>query len=457
MSSTHLGKFNTYYRISRTILIKFGMIGVVLLMISCVQTRNTIGKTGELSEPNPSEAIDITIFGAVGDGVTDDTIAIQQALTKCSRSNLVCKIPKAKNFLIRSPIFVWGEAQVIGEDGTGTLIFDIPGAPYLFNVGISAPQRLESPFSGRISNVRFIVTSKGIGRIIYFWRTKNATISDNTFEVGENAYSATSSGNDNNWVLNSVQNCVRKNISILRNKIFANGKNLGSEGIGIGSFDGVLIENNEIIGVGDDPIAIHFSSNVKITKNQMKSVDGRLIVVNSKNVEIAYNNVERMRALQDGQFHKGISLLYIGFEDVSTSNNYAAPTNTHVHNNNLYYPPGAIDSGAALYLYGPRNAIVESNTVTVDSALVTGTGLHLLPRRFSINWSDPDHLDPSHVARVGDVTISGNIIEGKYPLPIVMTGNCTEYNGRVKVHSNSASKFQFYCDQVTFRDNVIIK
>ncbi len=436
------------YRIARRTLVNLGRICTALMMVSCLQTGNSLSKTAETLVSKSNKEINITTFGAVGDGVTDDTEAIQAALTKCSRLNQTCKIPKGKKFLVRSPIYIWGEAQLIGEDSSGTLAFDIPGAPYLFHVGISAPQRLEKPFSGKISNIRFVVESKGFGRIIFFWRTENAIISDNIFEVGENAYSATSSGNDNSWVKNGFANCIRKNITIVRNKIAAQGEIHGSEGIGLGHFDGAVIQDNVIIGVGDDPIALHFSRNIKILDNTMRSVDGRLFVSNSVDVEIARNSHERMASLQNGNFYKGISLLYIGFES-HVSSKFTAPTNIHIHDNRLYYPEGAVDHGAAIYLYGVRDTIVEDNQVVNDSASVTASGLHILPVPFTKSWTDPTKIDPKKMARIRNVMIADNVNLGKYPLGLRMTGNCIDYRGPIILKNNLAKYHKFYCKNVS--------
>lgn len=396
--------------------------------------------------------IDPMSYGAKGDGIIDDTESLQRAFNICSRKGLTCKIPGGKNFLVTSPLFLWGQANIEGDKTKGLITFNVKSNPYLLNIGISARRKLAQPFSGSISGVHFKVVGGNEGRIIFFWRTDGAKILNNIFDVGGYAYSATSSGNDNNWVVNGFQNSIRKNISIMGNKVEATSNDSGSEGIGLGNFDGALISDNSIIGVGDDPIGIHFCKNIKIIKNDMKSVDGRLFVVNSTNVEIAYNNIERMRSLKDDKFYKGISLLYVGFETL-TENEFSAPTNIHIHHNYLYYPPGAIDQGAAIYLYGTRGAVVELNNVVNDSAAVTATALHLLPAAFTGLWSDPDHVDYSNIARVRDVDIANNVSKGKYPKEMIMTGNCIDYEGSINVKNNKASGFKFYCGKVDIKNN----
>jgi len=392
--------------------------------------------------------IDPISFGAIGDGVTDDTQAFQKALSLCSEQGITCGVPSGKSFLITAPLYIWGKANLVGDKLQGSIVFNGGDSPYLMNVGIGGPQRLKPPFSGRIANVRFVTSGGAGGRILYFWRTENAVIADNRFEVGEYAYSATSSGNNNKW-LSGLRDYIRKDIQIKGNTIVAQATNGGSEGIGLEHFDGALIQDNTIIGVGDDPIGIHFSQNVKILNNRMSSTHGRLYVSNSVDVEISHNEHERMASLKDGKFYYGIALLYIGFESYDEPKGYRAPTNIRLNANRLHYPEGAIDEGGAIYLYGLRNGIIENNQIVNDSALVNkASGLHLLPARFSGKWEDPTNMDENNVAKVRDVIIADNVSMGKYPLGFRMTGNCIEYLGPVHVKNNIAKFHKFYCNNV---------
>jgi Right handed beta helix region len=320
-----------------------------------------------------SGKIDLAQYGAIGDGKTDDS-DVQKALTHCSVAGVTCEVAAKKAFLITRPLFMWGNAKLEGEDGSGALVFYVDSAPYLLNVGISGKRKLEAPFRGEIANITFRTVGGDGGRIIYFWRTNGAIIRNNTFYVGQYAYSATSSGNDNNWVINGFSNCIRRNIRITDNKMFANGKELGSEGIGLGNFNGAIIANNEVVGVGDDPIGIHFSSHVTIQNNRLKSVDGRVFVANSQDVENSQNQIERMSSLADRKFYIGIALIYVGVETLE-DNSYSAPDRILIRDNYLYFPAGAIDRGVAINLNGVRDTSVERNRVTNNSSLVVATAL----------------------------------------------------------------------------------
>ena len=423
----------------------------IILLLWCHGSPPQAQETSNFSA-DAGGGIDPISFGAMGDGVTDDTQAFQKALSLCSKQGKTCVVPAGKSFLITAPLYIWGKTNLIGDKSQGSIVFDDRDSPYLFNVGISGPQRLEQPFSGIISGIAFKVVGGKGGRTLFFWRTEGALITKNRFEFGQYRYSATSSGNDNNVVKNGFINCIRKDITITDNTIVATANWDGSEGIGLGHFDGALIMNNKITGVGDDPIGIHFSKNVRILKNDLSSVDGRLFVVNSRHVEIANNRHERIRSPKDGTFYRGISLLYIGFETLG-ANSYSAPTDIQIHQNTLYYPDGSVDQGAAIYLYGPRNVTVENNEVINDSSDVTASALHVLPATFKNPWKDPDEIDSPNVARVHNASVIGNTSLGKHPLPMRMSGSCDGYAGTLVVRDNLAGDFNFYCNNVIANGN----
>lgn len=405
----------------------------------------------QASAESAGVSVRLETFGAVGDGIADDTLAVQRALARCSNTGATCLVSSGKTFRVSGPLFLWGRARLMGEGSNATISFSVQTSPYLLNLGIAGKRQLRPSFSGTISGMTFKVTGGSGGRIIFFWRTDGAVIVDNVFDVSEFAYSATSSGNDNNWVRNGFANCVRKNASILRNTVRGDGDHHGSEGIGLGHFDGALVEGNTVLGVGDDPIGIHFSKNIRIIGNNLSSVDGRIFVANSTDIEIGNNTAARVSRKKSGQFFKGIALIYVGFESLVRSSDFAS-SNIHIHHNLVRYDEGAIDDGAAIYIYAPRKTLIEYNTVVNDSATVTANGLHILPAPFSQGWIDPERLDSVRGAKVREVIVRDNKFEGRYPQRAIMTGNCVDYVGPVRIQRNSARGYQFYCPGTVISD-----
>jgi len=440
---------------------------LALSMDACAANPPTAPVIG-VSSPG-DKAILTTRFGAKADGSTDDTEKLQQALTYCSVNNLVCQIPDQGRHLVKHPLFLWGHASLIGAPG-GSILFDSDSDSdserYLLNLGISGKRNivnptgnLKAPFSGLISKINFVLL-KGApsgGRVIYFWRTDGGTIDGNRFDLKAFAYSATASGNVNDWVVNGEINCIRKNLTITNNTVLATATSFGGEGIALDHFDSATISNNSVSGVGDDPIAVHLSQNIKILNNIAESVDGRIFVSNSKDVEIAYNKHSRIPSPLNGEFYQGIGLIYIGFENYEISTNnltpYPSPENINVHDNQLFYPKGAIDgNGSAIYVYAPRNVTIENNVITNDSAGPNPlNGIYVLPISIP-RWKDPTGIDKTvdehgvAVARVHDAHINANQSVGAYPLPLTMSGNCVDYVGNLKITNNfGGAKFNFYC------------
>ena len=57
--------------------------------------------------------IPITKYGTKGDGITDDTVLVQKALSYCSDNGITCTVPANRRFLIREPLFLWGGSDSI--------------------------------------------------------------------------------------------------------------------------------------------------------------------------------------------------------------------------------------------------------------------------------------------------------------------------------------------------------
>ena len=394
--------------------------------------------------------LDPTFYFATGNGVDDDNLALQQALTFASNSGSTCQIPAGKNFLTKEPLYIWGGSTLQGTGGTITFNDD---NYYLLNVGISGTHLPQAAFTGTIDNVSFVMAGGSGGRIIYFWRTNGAHITNNYFNTGNYAYSATSSGNNAN-ILTDGEGYIRNNITISGNTVQANTTNVtGSEGIGIGLFTNVIIDNNTVLGVGDDPIGLHGCDNVAVTNNVITSVDSRVYIGGSQNVEIANNNITRVIAGYDNTWYGGIGLIYAAIE----SNMDSALDNIYIHHNTMTYPANSTDQGGAIYLYGPRHTRVEYNTVVNNSANATlgvPAGFRLLPQSID-GWTDSGGIDPDNIARVHTLNVQGNTMGGAYPLAMVMTANCVGYPGIVTIDNNIASAYYFYCDNVIFTKTTI--
>lgn len=396
----------------------------------------------------------------VGDGVTDDTAAVQAALTTASNSGLTFRTPAGKNCRITGILFVWGAANMTSAPSS-SLVLDIPSAnPYLIHFGISAKLTIAAPYIGRVAGLNMSVINgvTGVGgtagRVLYMWRAIGNVIDKNTLNVGVWPYSLTGSGNNAAYVA-SASDCIRKNITVCRNDLNATANNLGGEGLGFDTYDGVRAYDNALLGVGDDAIGVHFCTNFSLLRNRLSSVDGRIFISCSQYGEIAYNTHTRIASLRDGVAYAGIALIYIGFESYSAPGSRAAPESIWVHHNTLIYNAQAIDLGAAIFLLGARSVTVEDNGIVNNAAGGSAFALHIQNADFTGTWTDPSGRDPTDAAFPSNVLIQRNVASGSRPLGFVQTGPGAKYIAPIDVNNNTGASFSFYAP-ATQENNTVI-
>lgn len=411
--------------------------------------------------------IPLTQYGAVGDGATDDTAAVQQALEFCSDNNVTCTVPAGKTFRITAPLFLWGGANVLGtypNGNAGILEFEGGSNIYLVLVGISAAGVMENVWTGEVKGVRLHIksTSVNAGRLFFFFRSAGGRIIGNQLYGSDHGISLTGSGNNSEW-LTPASNYVRKNLTVADNIVIASvtTPTISGEGIGFEHFDGVLVDSNYVNGVADDPIGCHFSSNVRIIDNELYSTDGRIYLGNCYDATIKGNYVSRVKD-GTGTARVGVGLIYVGWESYSSAILEVAaahaPKNVRIEHNTLYYPPYAVDLGNGIYLVSVRNTVVRDNLIFNDAIGLVATAIQLTPASpfTGGDWSDPDGLDTGQ-ARTYEVEIINNQAIGAEPQQIGMNGECpAKYVGPIRVIENRAAETGtlWYCSAVV-SDNVL--
>lgn len=403
-----------------------------------------------------AESVLVTEFGVVGDGRADDTRNFQRALNACSIKNIECTIPENKKVRITKPIYIWGNSSLYGERGAEILpdMQDLTDR-YVVNLGISGKHAPEKPFLGYIGNITFRPISGPsdkwlkdktpiAGRVIQIWRAENAGITNNTFHLGAFHYGATASHNNRFWLKGRP---IKKQLTISGNTINATSGSHGMEGIGISNAEMITISNNHIKGVGDDVIGVHFCNNVKIVENQAEGVDGRIFLSNSRNILVKDNVISRGPSPLDGQYKKGVALIYVGFEFPARVRE-PKPMNTQIINNTLIYPDNAIDGGATINIRGAENTLISGNTIINNSPMVKAHGIWVAP------WEDPKIrsivVNQTTYPIIGARIVNNKLI-GKYPLKIVQTGRCIGYVGQVQITGNLAKIGRLSCPKVVKR------
>ena len=438
---------------------------------SSATTRTTATRSAATTRPAATTRgqLNISTFsGAVGDGVTDDTVRVQKALTHCSDMNLACVIPTGKTYLITGRLYLWGGGDLIGTDSTSKMLIQTGSINYIINIGISSStpvgdaNQLKPAWFGRIENVTFVAGDTGTGRMIYFWRTNGGTITRNVFDLplGKAGYGPTSSGNDAAVVTGCPASCTRTNLTMTYNTVTAYGTDVGNEGLALNTFTNTEIAYNTVTGTGDDPIAVHFSDGINVHDNVVSSTDGRLLFNNVKNSRIVNNQVSRMASLANSLWYQGIGGIYLAYETTATNGDFAN-SNDIISGNTITYPAGCVETnGRALYVYGPRTVEVINNTVVMNCGASGFLGMQLLSFDYVGTWTDPDGLDPVAVGNhtyvrqilVNNNNFSGGSISTGFSLN---TMSCAHVPGPVTVTNNRGASFSYACT-VSSSGNVIV-
>lgn len=394
-------------------------------------------------------------FGAVGNGSTNDTGAIQAAFTYCSNYGRTLQLPVNAIYRVTSPLFMWGDACVVGvDDNSAGFNFDLASNyPYVVNFGISAfksgaTNYLQTSWDGVFENCFCnIVNSVGAGRLLYFWRTNRAELLALSFSLGNAMYSATSSGNDENYVYQSSQNCIRKSLTIKHCEVSATADSSGSEGFGIKDFTGADLIHNKVSGVGDDMIGVHNCTKVRIIENELAGVDGGVFLSATRDFSILSNKVSRMAQVGTGTWFAGAGLMALTWETFNDVTGYANSGGI-VDGNTLIYPAGSIDTVGAFKVYGPRDTTLTNNTVVCNASGSAPNSYYWQPADFTgSNWTDPTGIDPPGlVAKVHELNLFGNESVGDYARPMTMTGAGGKYAGSqsVQIRGNLAPAYSVY-------------
>lgn len=379
----------------------------------------------------------------------DDTVILQNAFTYCSINEVKCVIPKNKKALITSPLYIWGNTSLIGEHGAEIQlnVFDLTQR-YVINLGISGVLQPEQPFVGKIKGVTFRAITGPLdkwqepnrtpiaGHIIQCWKCKHTTIKKNVFEIGEYFYKAIATQVDGAWMFGLG---IKHNITISHNTINQNHINTGIECINAFKAQDITIKGNTCTGSGDDLIGLHFVDGAVVKDNILRGVDGRIFCASCTDTIIKGNHIERMASLLDGQWYKGVALIYVGYEHPAAVHD--RPHNIIIKNNVLILPEGSIDGGAVINIRGAGDIMVKDNIIRNDS-MTNPHGVWVAP------WQEPGQPSNYEDYYIKDVSIVENKFNGTNPLKIIQTDQCIGYQGFVDIINNLGEIGRLSCPSV---------
>ena len=205
-----------------------------------------------------TETVSVRDIGAVGNGVTDDTVAIQNAVFDCSseRSNKIKLYWPAGTYLITNSIILASGVYI--EFDQGVTINFVPTTPETTSLFVAANQS-DITFIGNFCKIvgtrtgTMVDPTGGNGNAFFLYGTNNIYLQNVIVQdFATDGYSITgdSTGSDacNNVIIEGCQaiNCRRNGMSIIsaRNLQVIGGQYTESNGAPEGPWSGIDIEPN---------------------------------------------------------------------------------------------------------------------------------------------------------------------------------------------------------------------
>jgi len=352
-------------------------------------------------------------YGAIGDGVTDDTDALQATLSAASLGGGTVTLSH-DTLLFTATVYAYGNVNII--DGALKPRMTIDSWVSLAMGAKSGDATGNYVWSGRIENVTFdCYHHRFNGNIINVFRGDNYAIKNCSFI---NPYHTSIKGVNNGAYASDFEG--RKNVLYENNYIYVHPDSVGLNGEGMSIDEGaadydtknIKILNNTIIGCTDDPIAIHGEcADIIIANNICKSRWGRIALRDSKNILVDGNLLTHTT---DTGWYVDVTDEYGGSDVIE---------NVTISNNMIVTPTkGGDDASYMVRVRGGNNIRIINNDII---------------NRFPDNTTEAD-----------TIIRAIEIVDDTYPCTnITITGNRI-YKGYIHQYSNTDTAY-------VIRDNIV--
>lgn len=187
---------------------------------------------------------------------------------------------------------------------------------------------------------------------------------------------------------------LRRNIEVRGTRaVFLHDATRGCEGIGFGTATNVTIEDAELVGLGDDAVAVHNSTGFTIRGVRADVLDGRIYLESSTDGTVELNRIRRIPHPATGAVVSGGALL---MTEVSPVPSRPAPADLAIVDNTLIHNDGIVSPTYGLRLRGTKDATVTGNRVAGGG----GYGYGITWEQQTIaNWVDPTGEEADTTAR----------------------------------------------------------
>jgi hypothetical protein len=349
------------------------------------------GAVERTAQSKMRDTISVKDFGAVGDGVADDTAEIQAALTYAATQNAVVLVPYGTYILTSTltanatlifdggifemshTIKLNGDADLIGRNGGGITFGNGTGyighTPNNYDTQILCG--LDATWTGCISGMTFRVDNIDYCYLISLWNCDGAKVSGNTLvDFNINDGGSLIGAPNSSTAITGTNTRSQKNCSITGNSIkFAVGFS-GGQLFGAYESEGIIISDNNCYGGGDDILNADRSSGIMFNNNYISTRVGTVNINNTDNFSVSGNTIIKEDV---GSGYDPIRATLGGILLIPTD-----PTQTFVAKNGIVSNNTIINNSVEnmpqpLLIAGVQNVIVSNNVLINKKANATFT------------------------------------------------------------------------------------
>lgn len=402
-------------------------------------------------------------FGVKGDGSTDDTAALQKALTFASNNDRTVYIPAGTTVRTTSNLFLHGGGSVEGENMTDSIIqldadlgattawhvryWIVCGIPNIPAAQVSAPVTADS-WNGHMRNLKLVGTANAVVTdCVCFLTADNFSV--NRVELDITAMGSVATGGfnanvDGNWT--TAPHCDDGVISECVHRSQANKTQPYTGGMNLTGCESVVVRDCFIYGPGDDSVMFINSDKCKIINCHAEGPLTRFGFFSCRECVAIGNTVVRTQALDGWAGGSDFYTCQIASASQPTSKGCAFIGNTAI------LPDGPTGVHTAFAISGTHDTIVANNIfrndcTTSSNEYMVRTGTELFPA-----WTDPDGDEPDATSRPRNQKITGNVAKGTQTTTRLEMGAVlgTDIIGPIYIAGNHCGTYNTFGDGSIF-------
>ena len=399
-------------------------------------------------------AVNVKDFGAVGDGVTDDTAAIQAAIDSITSGTIF--VPKG-TYKITSNIFLGGRKSLQGEDKyLSNFLFDIAAGSgnantYVFVLGTNSYGVAATAWEGHIADMGFKASDNAdFQRALFVISCGISEIRNCIWDMTNNIATGFAqggpieSGNNVAWATGGIHTQLKLVDCIARlNHGFG-----ASEGFGLSLFDNAEMVRCRVFGCADDVFAMHECTRARIIDCVGFAITGRILNDACDDFAAVGNTITKISDPHTGTWHTGSFCESL----ISSSLTTTPACKKAIYRDNIFISPPGAKVGYYIRIQHAQESvsIIDNQIVNESTDPTNGLAISIEATQppAGASWTgevgNPDYSNGGFI-RPRNVVIRGNKDIGPYQArSLTQAGTVANLLGPFIIEDNILNDYVVY-------------